>query len=96
VEFLSILKRRLTQLIIQAIIKQAKSLWNQGYYIRLVLFLSERSISSNPNWRALLIKRVPQESVQGPLLFLINIIAIHKSSNKLHFFLFVDDTTLLS
>ena len=37
-EFLSILKRHLTQLIMQAIILQAKSLWNQGYYIRLVLF----------------------------------------------------------
>lgn len=29
-EFLSILKRHLTQLIMQAIIMQAKSLWNQA------------------------------------------------------------------
>ena len=38
---------------------------------------------------------VPQGSVLGPLLYRININDIHKSSDKLNFFLFADNTTLL-
>ena len=37
---------------------------------------------------------VPQDSVLGPLLFLLYISNLYKSSNKLQFYLFADNTSL--
>ena len=38
---------------------------------------------------------VPQRSVLGPLLFLIYVNDMHRSSKKFDFYLFADDTILL-
>ena len=38
---------------------------------------------------------IPQESVLGPLLFLLYVNDIHPCSNKLKFYLFADDTNIL-
>ena len=62
-------------------------------------YLSNRSqiteISSHTSGKVPMTCGVPQGSILGPLLFLIYINDIYRSSKKFDFFIFADDTNLL-
>ena len=74
-------------------IKGTELAWFKSYLTNRTQFVSYNGTNS----RTLSITTgVPQGSILGPLLFMINMNDIHNASSKIHAILFADDTNLTS
>ena len=67
--------------------------WFKSYICNMKQYVSVKNSSSSLSNITL---GVPQGSVLGPVLFVLHINDMHRSSNKMHFVHFADDTTVFA